>query len=57
MVLDVLEELSQKRLLSSEVETMTSPFKGKISSLNLDSNLLLSLLALRKTLYTTKAIP
>ncbi|MDB4784742.1 hypothetical protein OAG32_04660 [Akkermansiaceae bacterium] len=34
LVLDVLEELSQKRLLSSEVETMTSPFKGKISSLN-----------------------
>ena len=34
VVLDVLEELSQKRLLSSEVETMISPFKGKISSLN-----------------------
>ena len=34
MVLDVLEELSQKRLLSSEVETMIRPFKGKISSLN-----------------------
>ena len=34
VVLDVLEELSQKRLLSSEVETMIRPFKGKISSLN-----------------------
>ena len=34
VVLDLLEELSQNRLLSSEVETMISPYKGKIISLN-----------------------